>query len=79
MELIDKGVAQHIINTRSPKYAEKLEWLNPALQVKPQYIAFSKKAKNYERILMDFNLGLIRLTEEGVVKKIMSKHGIESE
>ena len=77
--LIDKGVAQYIINTQYPEYEKKLEWLEPALQVKPQYIAFSKKANNYERKLKDFNLGLIRLTEEGGVREIMNKHGVKVE
>ena len=72
---IDKFVASHIIKTKYPNYIEKLEFMEPPLEVKPLYIAFSKKAKDYDVKLKAFNNGLKKLKEKGLIKKIMGKHG----
>jgi len=75
LALIDKWVAQHLIQTEFPQFAEELEWMEPPLESKPQYIAFSKEAKDYEQKLRDFNQGFKQLTDEGRVKAILAKHG----
>ncbi|KPA14846.1 amino acid ABC transporter substrate-binding protein [Candidatus Magnetomorum sp. HK-1] len=72
---IDKYVAKHIIVTKYPHFMGDLEFMEPPLEVKPLYIAFSKKAKDYEIKLKAFNSGLKKLKEEGMLNKIMEKHG----
>jgi len=72
---IDKYVAKHIIVRKYPHFMSELEFMEPPLEVKPLYIAFSKKAKNYQAKLKAFNEGLKKLREEGALEKIMEKHG----
>ena len=72
---IDKYVAKHIIVTKYPHYLGELEFMEPPLEVKPLYIAFSKKAKDYESKLKSFNSGLKLLEKDGSLTKIMEKHG----
>jgi polar amino acid transport system substrate-binding protein len=72
---IDKLVAQYLIRTKFPKFANELEFLEPPLEVKPLYIVFSKKAPDYEKKLLDFNEGLSKLQKAGTIKAIMKKYG----
>jgi len=72
---IDKYVAKHIIVRKYPHFLSELEFMEPPLEVKPLYIAFSKKAKNYQKKLKSFNEGLKKLREEGTLDAIMQKHG----
>jgi len=72
---IDKYVAKHIIVRKYPHFLSELEFMEPPLEVKPLYIAFSKKAKNYQEKLKAFNDGLKKLREEGMLDKILEKHG----
>ncbi len=75
--LIDKGVGQYIINTQlSKEDANNLEWVEHTIKTNIQYIGFSKKTKDYKNKLIDFNRGLVQLVENGMVKKIMKKHGL---
>ncbi|MEH6347582.1 MAG: transporter substrate-binding domain-containing protein, partial [Bermanella sp.] len=77
LALIDKGVGQYIINNKLSKAeAESIEWMGHDIKTNIQYIGFSKKVSNYQKKLRDFNLGLVRLIEEGGVKRIMNKHGL---
>nr|ABY56072.1 hypothetical protein [uncultured bacterium pFosPlaG] len=73
--IVDKLVAQHIINTKFPKYNEILEPMEPSLKEDPLYLAISKKAKNYQRKIKDFNEGLKQISKDGTMKKIIAKHG----
>jgi ABC-type amino acid transport substrate-binding protein len=72
---IDKYVAKHIIVRKYPHFLTELEFMEPPLEVKPLYIAFSKKAKDYQTKLKAFNNGLKKLRENGMMSKIMEKHG----
>jgi len=72
---IDKYVAKHIIVTKYPHYLDELEFMEPPLEIKPLYIAFSKKAKDYDSKLKAFNSGLKKLEKDGSLTKIMEKHG----
>jgi ABC-type amino acid transport substrate-binding protein len=72
---IDKYVAKHIIVRKYPHFLTELEFMEPPLEVKPLYIAFSKQAKDYQSKLKAFNDGLKKLREEGMLTKIMEKHG----
>jgi polar amino acid transport system substrate-binding protein len=72
---IDKLVAQHLIKTKFLKFSNELEFLEPPLEVKTLYIAFSKKAPDYEEKLIDFNEGLAKLQKAGAIKAIMKKYG----
>ncbi|HEX7640628.1 MAG TPA: transporter substrate-binding domain-containing protein [Burkholderiaceae bacterium] len=76
--LIDRSVAQYLIQTRFPGHAGELEWLGPPLEVRPQYIGFSKAAPHYREKLRDFNLGMKKLAESGELQAIMKRGGLSS-
>lgn len=71
--VIDKYVAYYIISTKFPKYREELEFMTPALEEKPLYIAFSKKAKDYDKKLKAFNAGLKEIQKNGTLAKILKE------
>ncbi|MGE5583823.1 MAG: substrate-binding periplasmic protein [Bacillota bacterium] len=73
--VIDKLVADYIIKTEFPQYAAELEFMEPPLETKPLYIAFSKKAKDYRQKLNDFNAGLKQITKDGTLKAILERNG----
>ncbi|MFM8454811.1 MAG: substrate-binding periplasmic protein [Gammaproteobacteria bacterium] len=73
---IDKFVAKSI--TAGPEfkgYDAVLEFMEPSLEDKPLYINFSKKAKDHEKKLNDFNASLKAMKEDGSLQKIMSEYG----
>lgn len=72
---IDKFVAQYLIKSRHPKFAKNLVFMEPPLEIKPLYIAFSKTAPDYEQKLKDFNKGLDNLKRNGTIGAIMKKYG----
>lgn len=73
--LIDHVIAVHLINTKFPEYAEELEWLPPALETLPQYLAISKRAPDGQAKLEAFNTGLRQITENGTLQEIVTRHG----
>ncbi len=72
---IDQFVARHLIRTRFPDMSDRLVFLEPPLEIKPLYIAFSKRAPGYEQKLKDFNAGLERIEKAGTLKAILKKYG----
>ena len=72
---IDKHVAKHILKKNYPQYIEELEFMNPPLEYKKLYVAFSKKRKFYNKKLNAFNKGLSSMYKDGTVRKIIKKHG----
>lgn len=75
--VIDKLTAQYIINTEMPDDADRLKFLDPPLDEKPLHVIFSREAAGYEEKVSDFNEGLRRLQEEGIIQEIMTYHGFE--
>ena len=73
--LTDKIVAKYIINTEIPDAVTTLEWLDKPVSSEVQFLVFSKKVSDHEKILADFNIGLASMTEDGTLKAIMGKHG----
>ena len=72
--LIYKSLAQHLIHKKYPKLVNSIEWIEPAVAKNKNYVAFSKKTKNYKRKLKDFNLGISKLRSQGRVQKIIEQH-----
>ena len=75
LALVDKIVAQHIINTKLPDAAGDLEWIDPPVHVDIQYLVISKQAADHQKTLQDFNIGLAEITQDGTLQSIMAKHG----
>ncbi|MDA3788270.1 MAG: transporter substrate-binding domain-containing protein [Desulfobacula sp.] len=77
--LIDKFVAQYLLNTIFYKNKSDFEFILPPLKIHPLYVMFSKKVKNYDQKLKDFNNGLEQIITDGTRIKIMESHGFTKE
>jgi polar amino acid transport system substrate-binding protein len=73
--LIDRIMAQYIIDKKLPEAASELEWLDPAIHVDTQHLVISKKTPDHDAILADFNKGLATMKADGTMKEIMARHG----
>lgn len=73
--LIDRAVANYLIQTKFPEHANELEWLGPPLEVRPQFIGFSKNAPHHEDKLRDFNLGMKKLAASGELQVLLKRSG----
>lgn len=76
LAVIDKYVGMDLIN-KLPGATGKLLFLEPPLEVKPMYLAFSRKTPNSEKNVKDFNAGLKMIVDDGTLMKIMKRFGIE--
>jgi ABC-type amino acid transport substrate-binding protein len=77
LAVIDKFTAKHILSTTMPEGRKAVEFLEPSLQVKPLYLAVSRKTKGWQQLVKEFNQGLKQITEDGTLRKIMRKHGFD--
>ena len=75
LALTDKITGMHIIKKKMPEAADALEWMQPSLHIEIQHLVISKKAKNYQKKLQDFNRGLEQLEQDGTLKAILEAHG----
>lgn len=73
--VIDKLVAQYILKKEMPDQYLMLEFIEPALENKDLYVAFSKQADGYQEKLEAFNKGLNLLKENGQLEAILARHG----
>jgi len=61
-----------------PDKVNSLEVLGDPLETMSLYVPFSKSRPNYQQKVDDFNRGLKMIQEDGTYKKIMRKHGFDS-
>ena len=73
--IIDRSQALYLLGHQAEDIKGAVEPIFPAVTYKPQYIGFPKSLEGSSSLLMDFNLGLIKITESGSVSKIRKKHG----
>lgn len=77
LALSDKALGKFIMRTElKPEKADKIDWLEPPLIIEPQYLMFSRQAKDYQVKLKAFNTGLKKLTDSGELDRIIKKHGL---
>jgi polar amino acid transport system substrate-binding protein len=72
--VIDQRVAEYLIRTQYPDYADKIEPMQPALAENPLYIAFSLKAPNHAAARTAFDRGLANLKKNGRLDALYKKH-----
>jgi ABC-type amino acid transport substrate-binding protein len=72
---IDKYVAEYLLKAHFPHFGNTLEFMNPPLEVKSLYIAFSKKKPNLNRTLEDFNRSLAKMQEDGSLSALFQEFG----
>ena len=60
-----------------PDYKDDLVFMDPPLEVKNLYLAFSRNATNYDVKLRAFNRGLEIIKADGTLQQIYEKHGFQ--
>jgi polar amino acid transport system substrate-binding protein len=68
----NKAAGEYIINAE-PELSDPLMWLNPALESKPIYLAFSNSYPEKERLILAYNQGLASMKADGSFKTILLK------
>lgn len=74
LAVIDGPVAEHLIRTRYPDYAGKLERMQPPLAEMPLYIAFARKSPRLQEALATFNRGLAALAANGRLDALRAQY-----
>ena len=64
LALVDRALAQYLIDTKLQDYKNVLEWMDPPLETVDQHLGISKKVANYQQKLADFGRGLKLITED---------------
>lgn len=77
LAIIDKFIAQYVLNTQMPESVEALDWIGPPLSTEPNYLAISRKAPQAQKKLDDFNRGLAMLAQDGRIHAILAEHGLK--
>ena len=75
LAVVDKIVARYIMQQDMPNQQKVIEFVEPPLEVKNLYIAFSRKVPDYETKLKAFNSGLAAIKENGELDRILAAHG----
>lgn len=73
--VIDKYTAADLMVSQRPHLIGQLEFMSSFFVSHTFHVAFSKNSKNYQQLQKEFNRGLKILTDEGVLDKILAKHG----
>ncbi len=70
--LVEKQVAQFLIESKFKESEHKLEWVGPPLQTLIPYLGISKNTPESSKKLTDFNEGLKQMSAEGRVMAILT-------
>lgn len=75
--VIDKYVAQYLINTSMPENADQLEFMEPPLLNQPLYVIFSRQIADSVQRRQEFNAALKSMQEDGTLDKILERFGFK--
>ncbi len=76
--VIDKLTLKQILKKEYPNLQNKLQFVNPPLEIKTLHVGFSRKMKDYQIVLKQFNQAIMKMTNDGTINKIMKKHGYDN-
>jgi ABC-type amino acid transport substrate-binding protein len=74
--VIDRHVAEHLLRTAVPEFADELEYLEPPLARHLLYVAFSRTAAGHQTLRRAFNRGLEQLEVSGELAAIRRQAGL---
>jgi polar amino acid transport system substrate-binding protein len=74
LAVIDRRVAEHLVRTQYPDYAQRIEPMAPALAEIPLFIAFSRKSPRKATALAAFNRGLAAMRADGRVDALYRRY-----
>lgn len=75
LAVLEKSQAEYILNTEFSETGNGHHFMEPALEIRNHHLAISKKAKDYQKKLADFNTGLEIILNNGTLEEILSRHG----
>ena len=73
LALIDKGLANYLINHRLPALRGKVIWLEPSIEKIFVYVGFSKSVPGWEKRLAHFNAGLEEIQKDGTIDRLLNE------
>lgn len=76
--VIDKFVADYLLENSLKEFRGELEFIQPPLEVKYFHLAFSKKDPAHWEKVDAFNRGLAQIIEDGTLDRIYESHGVRS-
>lgn len=73
LALIDRGVANYLLDGSLAALAPKLEWLPPAVVVYPMHLGIAKRQPQAAKRIQDFNRGLDAMRQDGTLDKMLKQ------
>ncbi len=77
LAVIEKMQAKYLLMKSYPKQIDNFEFMEPPMAILQQHVVISKKSKNAQKKLNDFNRGLKLIKDDGTFEKIFKKHGFQ--
>lgn len=71
----DKFVGLYILEKNMPDEKDQVEFMEPPLENKDLFVCFPKNLPGSNKIMTDFNDGLIKIKDDGTLDRIMKRHG----
>ena len=68
----DKLNGLYLIDTKLPQFSSELDFMTPALELRPMYLLLSKQDPRSESLMQRFNTGLSELRASGQYQNIIS-------
>ena len=73
-QVVGKFRMKHVLEEDTPGLSEQIEFIQPVLAMNKIYVAISKKTRDADLKLIDFNQGLRKIYMNGTFRKIKAKH-----
>lgn len=74
LAFIDQYTAEYLIYHQLPSnYKDQLAFMNPPLAYKKLYVGISRKKDAYAEIAADFNMGLEKIKQSGLLEEIIDR------
>ena len=77
LSVMDRRVGRFLIHQHHLWRKDQVTFMEPPLDVRPLFLAISKKAPEPEKLAAAFNRGLAALEADGELKRIRESHQIE--
>lgn len=68
--LIDKAVAQYLIDNSPAEFQGKLKWVEPPIDILPLYVGLSKQAPDFQKKLAALNAGMDSMQKDGTLARL---------
>ncbi|MGP9802091.1 substrate-binding periplasmic protein [Rheinheimera sp. NSM] len=76
----DKLNGLYLLDEKMPQFAGSLDWMTPALELRPMYLLLSKQDPRSEALIQRFNTGLTELRQSGryqqIIDNLLPQHNL---